>query len=109
MIGRSTIKPKVFWLRKKEMVDDRLIIWLRVRWNIKAVEVEDMDKETHQEWEYNEEEVKLSFDADLFDETANLNTQVKAYLRTHKTALRNRIKKIIFLRQYIESIEKEMD
>ena len=109
MIGRSTVKPKAFWLRKKETVDDRLIIWLRIRWGIKAIEIEDMDGETRQEWEYNEEEVKLKFDADLFDETANLNTQIRDYLRTHKTALRNRIKKIIFLRQHIESIEQETD
>ena len=109
MTGRSTIKPKVFWLRKKEIKDDRLIIWLRIRWGIKTVEIEDMDGETHQEWEYNEEEIKLNLDAGLFDETGNLNMQVRDYLRTHKTALRNRIKKIIFLRQYIESIEKEID
>ena len=109
MIGRSTIKPKAFWLRKKRVEDDRLVIWLRIRWGIKTVEVEDMDGETHQEYEYNEEELKLNLDADLFDDTGNLNTQVKDYLKAHKTALRNRIKKTIFLRENIESIEKETD
>jgi len=103
------IKPKIFWLRKKEINEEKLTIWLRIRWNIKIIKVEDMDGEKHNEYEFEEEEIKLNFDADLFDETANLNTQIKDYLKAHKTALKNRIKKLIFLRQNIETILKETD
>ena len=109
MIARSMVKPKVFWLRKKEIIDDRLIIWLRIRQNIKAVDIEDMDGETHREYEYKEEEIKLNLDAELFDETGNLNAQIKDYLKAHKTTLRKRIKKIIFLHQNVKSISKETD
>jgi len=106
---RSTIQPKVFWLRKMELDEGKLIFWLRIRWNITTIEVDDMDGEKRSEFEYEEEEVRLSLDADLFDETKDLNVQVKDYLIAHKTALKNRIKKIIYLKSNIETIEKETD
>jgi len=109
MIARSMVKPKVFWLRKKEIIDDRLIIWLRIRWDIKVIEVKNIAGELHREYEFNEEELRLNFNADLFDETGNLNAQIKDYLKAHKTTLRKRIKKIIFLHKHIESIEGETD
>jgi len=109
MKARSTIKPKVFWLRKTELGEEKLTLWIRIRWNIKTIEVDDMDREKHSEFEYDEQEVRLSLDADLFDETKDLNLQVKEYLKAHKTALKNRIKKIIYLKSNIETIEKETD
>lgn len=103
------VKPAVFWLRKKEVDGEKLIIRLRIRQNIKTVEIADMDGKKHNEFEYDEEEIRLTLDADLFDETKDLNVQIKEYLKTNKTSVKNRIKKLNFLRQNLDTIEKETD
>ena len=109
MIARSMVKPAVFWLRKKGIDGEKLIIWLRIRQNINIVEVADMDDKKHNEFEYDEEEIRIAFDIDLIDETLDLNTQIKNYLIANKTKIKNRILKRRFLLQNIEAIEKEID
>jgi len=54
---RSTINPENIWLRKTEMIDDRLYLILKVRSNIKQVEVKGINEETHTEYEYDETEI----------------------------------------------------
>jgi len=53
---RSTISPDTIWLKKTEMVDDRLYLVLRVHSNIEQVTVEDADGKSHTEFEYDETE-----------------------------------------------------
>jgi len=54
---RSTINPSTMWLRKIEKIGVGLQIVLRVRWNVHTVKVNDMDGESHQEYEYDEREI----------------------------------------------------
>jgi len=55
---RSMISPDTIWLRKTELTDDGLFLFLRVRSNIKQVTVEDMDGKSHFEFEYDEIEIR---------------------------------------------------
>lgn len=52
---RSAVKPSEYWLRKFEGVT----AYVRIRWNIKQVQVEDMNSEKHTEYEYNEKEIAI--------------------------------------------------
>ena len=62
---RSTVKPQPIWLRRK----DGNIFTLRVRWNIRTVEVDDMEG-THTEYEYEEREIKHTLPDDITTVTA---------------------------------------
>ena len=63
---RSTVKPQQIWLRRK----DGNILTLRVRWNIHTAEVEDMEGETHTEYEYEEREIRHTLPDDITTVTA---------------------------------------
>ena len=63
---RSTVKPQQIWLRRK----DGNILTLRVRWNIHTAGVEDMEGETHTEYEYEEREITHILPDDITTVTA---------------------------------------
>ena len=63
---RSTVKPQPIWLRRK----DGNTLTLRVRWNIHTAEVEDMEGETHTEYEYEEREITHTLPDDITTVTA---------------------------------------
>ena len=65
-VVRSTVKPQQIWLRRK----DGNILTLRVRWNIHTAEVEDMEGETHTEYEYEEREIRHTLPDDITTVTA---------------------------------------
>jgi len=55
---RSMVSPDTIWLRKTELADSGLFLVLRARSNIKQVTVDDMDGESHLEYEYDETETR---------------------------------------------------
>lgn len=55
---RSMIKPESIWLRKTELTDEGLFLILRVRSNVKQLNVEDTSGETHVEYDYDEKEIR---------------------------------------------------
>ena len=83
---RSTVKPQQIWLRRK----DGNTLTLRVRWNIRTVEVEDMDGETHTEYEYEEREITHTLPNDITTITA-----FKKYMKEKAPELLAQAKQIV--------------
>jgi len=54
---RSTVKPALVWLRNIVKESDGLKAYVRYRWEISPVVLEDMDGESHIEYEYDEQEI----------------------------------------------------
>jgi hypothetical protein len=52
------ISPEPIWLRKTELTDEGLFLILRVRSNVKQVNVEDASGERHVEYDYDEKEIR---------------------------------------------------
>jgi len=83
---RSTVKPQQIWLRRK----DGNILTLRVRWNIHTAEVEDMEGETHTEYEYEEREIRHTLPDDITTVTA-----FKRYMKDKAPELLAQAKQIV--------------
>ena len=82
---RSTIKPSQIWLRRK----DGNVLTLRVRWNIHAVEVEDMAG-IHTEYEYEEREIKCSLPDNITTITA-----FKKFIRDKSPEILKQAKQVV--------------
>jgi len=85
-VVRSTVKPQQIWLRRK----DGNILTLRVRWNIHTAEVEDMEGETHTEYEYEEREIRHTLPDDITTVTA-----FKRYMKDKAPELLAQAKQIV--------------
>ena len=82
---RSTVKPQQIWLRRK----DGNILTLRVRWNIRTAEVDDMEG-THTEYEYEEREIRHTLPDDITTVTA-----FKRYMKDKAPELLAQAKQIV--------------
>ncbi len=58
---RSSQEPEQVELKRKELSDDGVRIDLRVRWNIEQITVEDIDGESHTEYEYDESKLTITY------------------------------------------------
>ena len=83
---RSTVKPQPIWLRRK----DGNILTLRIRWNIHTIEVEDIEGETHTEYEYEEREITHTLPNDITTITA-----FKKYMKEKAPELLVQAKRIV--------------
>ena len=83
---RSTVKPQPIWLRRK----DGNILTLRIRWNIHIAEVEDMEGETHTEYEYEEREIRHALPDDI-----TIITAFKRYMKDKAPELLEQAKQIV--------------
>jgi len=58
-VARSAVKPAWYWLNRIETNNEgRLVLVLRIRWNVRQVTVEDLNGEKHIEYEYDEQILK---------------------------------------------------
>ena len=83
---RSTVKPQQIWLRRK----DGDTLTPRIRWNVHTIEVEDMDGETHTEYEYEEREIRHTLPDDITTVTA-----LKRYMKDKALELLVQAKQIV--------------
>lgn len=103
MIAESTIQPGTFWIRKIK----GNTLYLRIRWDIRQEEREDMDREAYQMWVYEEQEILyevptalnvhieqgMEYYWDLSDGIAmrrlpsNVQSRIDGYLAEHEVEL----------------------
>lgn len=74
--------PDTIWVRKKELTNDGFYLILRVRSNIHQITVEDMDGESHTEYEYDEGELRYQVSDDI-----TTSAEIKSLLETEKANL----------------------
>lgn len=71
---RSTIQPEPIRLWRMEVTEEGLLLHLSLHWDEHQVEVEGIDEESHQEWEYKEARLVILYKG-LVSEVANWLTK----------------------------------
>ena len=83
---RSSVKPEAIFLQKKGVEGDKLILYLRVRWNINELKIIDMNKQSRIEFVYTERKMRLALEVkDFFPE--NIGKQIKDYLSNNAVTI----------------------
>lgn len=73
---RSTEEPQTIKLKREQKASNGLMLDLLVRWEINQITVDDEDEESHQEWEYEEEQVSMPYNGD--------RSQISNFLANHE-------------------------
>ncbi len=81
MIAESGTRPEALWIRRTDIVDGHLVLTIRGRWNIKAVERED-EEGTRTMYTY--ETAEIQHVVPDFFKTAE---ELRAYLRDNEAAI----------------------
>ena len=104
-VARSAVKPAWYFLNKVEFDQGKLVLVLRIRWNVHQVTVEDLNGEKHIEYEYNEQILRHTVDQAIsYDE-------VTSYIESCKDELlaeaKNAAELEAITKTDIESIRKQ--
>jgi len=92
---RSAIRPDEFWVRRKDVEDDVLVLTIRVRWDIKLIGIpgNDMVSKTRSEWDFKEQEVRAQVDIDDIDASKDPDVQIMALVQSRRGALLSKAQK----------------
>ena len=86
----GSVKPEEIWIRRQDIENDGLHLILRIRWNIQEEQISNPDdRETHTEWIYEDEELNIKASQLKLDNSGDLQMQINAWLKKHKTDLLN--------------------
>jgi len=81
MKAKSAVQPAWYWLDRIKKKEGRLALILRIRWNVHQVIVEDMDKQSHTEYEYDEQIIAHVLAQKIAKD------EVISYIETHQDEL----------------------
>lgn len=96
-MARSAIEPNWYWLQKIEKKGNGIQLILRIRWNIHQVTIEDMNKQTHTEYEYDEQILKHTPGQTLAKD------EVTSYIESCKEELLTEAQNIAGIKEIAES------
>jgi len=75
----STEEPSTIEIQNTKKTDNGILVNLLIHWNPEQITVDDMDEESHQEWEYEEETLSVNYNGDP--------AQIDQYLQKHQKEL----------------------
>jgi len=97
---KSAVNPKTFFIRKKELIGDNIILTIRARWDVQPETIPDEKNNSTTIYDYQEEEFtyKISVN-DIVLNGDDFHNQLSSLLNKKKDDLLKKAQKIRFIKQ----------